>query len=288
MPRPANRSSILPIATTGIDAARQAIEQRLAGRRQRVVVAVRRPREMAGRADERPRDHAADAEPLADEPVGDLAVAIQLRDRHDVFVRGNLKHAVGRRVDDQRAGAHVLGAELVDDRGARRRLVAEHAAAGQARELRDDLRREAVGKRRERAVEHDAHHLPVPGDRVLPRRRLGHAAVRTERRTGRNRGDRRDRGDLFQEDLCAFSAFFALSAVSSGPSICTRRSRPRLRSVGIFSGTRLRDVADRVAALIAVRRRVRQLADADAVHDDDDGAGERRLRGRHAAYWCEK
>ena len=26
---------------------------------------------------------------------------------------------------------------------------------------------------------------------------------------------------------------------------------------------------------------------SDAVHDDDDGAGERRLRGRHAAYWCE-
>jgi hypothetical protein len=40
----------------------------------------------------------------------------------------------------------------------------------------------------------------------------------------------------------------------------------------------LRDVADGVAALIAVRRRIRQLADTDAVHDNDDGALERRLR----------
>ncbi len=30
--------------------------------------------------------------------------------------------------------------------------------------------------------------------------------------------------------------------------------------------------------LIAVRGRVRQLADTDAVHDNDDGALERRLR----------
>ena len=141
MPRPANRSSILPIATTGRDAAVIAIEQRLARRRQRVVVAVRGARELPGRADERARDDAADAESLADQPVGDLAGAIELGHRHDVFVRGDLEHAVGRRVDDERAGPQVLGAELVDDRRAGRRLVAEHAAAGQARELVDDRRR---------------------------------------------------------------------------------------------------------------------------------------------------
>ena len=85
-----------------------AIEQRLAARRQRVVVAIGRPRETAGRADERPRDDAADAEALAHELVRDLARAVQLRHGHDRLVRGDLKHAVGRRVDDQRAGPHVL------------------------------------------------------------------------------------------------------------------------------------------------------------------------------------
>ena len=94
----------------------------------------------ARRADERPRDDAADAEPIADELEGDLAAAIQLRDRHDVFVRGNLKHAVGRRVDDRRAGAHVLRAELVDDRRAGRRLVARTPPADAALELGDDVR----------------------------------------------------------------------------------------------------------------------------------------------------
>ena len=34
------------------------------------------------------------------------------------------------------------------------------------------------------------------------------------------------------------------------------------------------DVAERIAAFVAVRRGVGQLADADAVHDDDDGARE--------------
>jgi hypothetical protein len=37
------------------------------------------------------------------------------------------------------------------------------------------------------------------------------------------------------------------------------------------------DVAYGVAPLIAVGGRVRQLADPDAVHDDDDGAAEGRL-----------
>jgi hypothetical protein len=57
---------------------------------------------------------------------------IELGNRHDLFVRRDLKHAVGGGVDDQRAGAQVLGPELVDDRGTRRRLVADHAAAGEA------------------------------------------------------------------------------------------------------------------------------------------------------------
>ena len=110
----------------------QAIEQRLARRRQRVVVAVRRAREAPRRADERARDHAADAQPFANELVGDLAVAIELANRHDVLVRRDLEDAVGRRVDDRRAGPHVLGSELVDDLRPGSGLVAEHAAPGPA------------------------------------------------------------------------------------------------------------------------------------------------------------
>ena len=38
------------------------------------------------------------------------------------------------------------------------------------------------------------------------------------------------------------------------------------------------DVAEGVAALVAVRRRIRQLADADRVHDDENDTGEGRHR----------
>ena len=125
MPRPAKRSSILPIATTGIDAGGQAIEQRLAGGGQRVVAAVRGSLERSWSADERPGDDPADPEPLAYELVRDLAGAIQLRHGDDGFVGGDLEHAVCRRVHDERAGPHVLGAELVDDLRSGRRLVAD-------------------------------------------------------------------------------------------------------------------------------------------------------------------
>ena len=226
MPRPAKRSSILPIATTGSRAAVSAIEQRLAGRRQRVVVAVRGAREAPGRADERPRDDAADAEPLADQLVGDLAGAIQLGDRHDLFVRGDLEDAVGRRVDDQRAGAHVLGAELVDDLGAGRGLVAEHAAAGAARELGDDLRRKPVretsgtgGRARCPSSPSGRSPSPCPADA---------SAIRPNAPPARDR------------------------SAASAADASTTRSRPSARSVGSCSGTCARDVAERVAALVAV------------------------------------
>ena len=39
-----------------------------------------------------------------------------------------------------------------------------------------------------------------------------------------------------------------------------------------------RDVAERVAALVLVQRGIGQLADADAVEDDDDGAREHAVR----------
>ena len=62
-----------------------------------------------------------------------------------------------------------------------------------------------------------------------------------------------------------------------------RAPRPSERSVGTRSGTLRGDVAERVAALVAVRARVGQLADADAVEDDDDDALRRRHGWRRGA-----
>ena len=66
-------------------------------------------------------------------------IAVELVDRDDVLVRRDLEHAVGRRVDDRRAGAHVLRPERVDDRRAGRDDVAERLPADAPLEFRDDV-----------------------------------------------------------------------------------------------------------------------------------------------------
>ena len=101
-----------------------------------------------------------------------------------------------------------------------------------------------VGKHRKRTIEHDAHHFPVAGDRVLAGRRLGHAPdrARTDDRSAAIVADRRD-----------------------APQAERAQRRQRERHPP-------RDVAEGVAALVAVRRRIRQFADADAVEHDDDGS----------------
>ena len=100
----------------------------------------------------------------------------------------------------------------------------------------------SVRERRERTIEHEPGDLPVAGHRVLARRALRHPAE------------------------CA------ARPVAAEPPRSTTRSRPRLRSVGSRSGIWRVDVADRIAALVAVDGGVRQFADAGAVHDDQDDA----------------
>ncbi len=122
------------------------------------------------------------------------------------------------------------------------RTVRGYAAAGAAGELGDHGRGKPVGKHRKRPLEHDAHQLPVAGDRVLAGRRFGHASDGRARPIDRGAGDRRD------------------APQTEGAQ---RRDRqPHAR----------RNVAERVAALVAIRRRVGQFADADAVEHDDDCA----------------
>ena len=168
-------------------------------------------------------------------------------------MRRDLEHAVSRRVDDERPGAHVLGAELVDDDRSRCRLVAEDRASRPRGKVCQHLAGKAVRKYREGDVENDSHHLPVSGDGVFSSRRLGHPAGRCRSRD-RSRYQSRGRSRRQRHE-----------AVES------ERSQRR-----DFQRNAPRDVADGVASLIAVRRSVGQLADADTVHDDDDDAFERR------------
>ena len=184
-PRPANRSLTLPIEITPIPRLDKRVQQRRPGRFERVVVTIGGAREGARHADERPCDDAANTRPARREIERRFADSVLLRDRDHVFMRGDLKHAVGRRIDDRLAGPHVLGAEPVDDLGAGGDHVAQGAAANAPLELGDELRRKPGRKRRKWPVQHDAHHLPVSGDGILAGRHFGHPAVGAARRAWR-------------------------------------------------------------------------------------------------------
>src|SRR6266487_3044730 len=118
---------------------RETVEQRRCERREREVAAIRRAPERPLDADEGARDDAADTHPDTCKLEGDFAPAIQLGNRHDVFVRRDLEDTVGRRVHDWLAGAHVFGAQLLDDGRAARRLVGQRATAYAPLELADAL-----------------------------------------------------------------------------------------------------------------------------------------------------
>ena len=105
------------------------------------------------------------------------ADCVQVSHRNDFLMRGDLKHAVGRRIHDGLASANVLRTESIDDFGARCHDVAQRAAADATFELGHPIRWKSLGKSRKRALEDDTHHFPMPGDRVLAGRSLRHASI---------------------------------------------------------------------------------------------------------------
>ena len=218
-------------------------------RHERVVVAVRRAHVVVGRAGERPRDHAADCVLAGEDLARDLARLVELVERHRLLVRRDLEDGVGRRVDDPLAGLLVLLAELLDDLGARRGLVAEHAAPGAVHERVDDVVREPVRIRRERLRGDDAHQLPVAGGRVLALRPLEEPA--RDRRRSRLRRAALELLDVPEPE------------------------RLHVREIEAADG--LRDVRERVRALVAVPVGVRQRAGPDGVEHDHAGTRSRGL-----------
>ena len=202
---------------------------------------VRRALVVARLADERPRDHAADRV-LAREDLARLPAAlVQLLERDRLLVRGDLEDGVRRRVDDPLARLLVLLAELLDDLGARRRLVAEHAARRRVHERVDDVVREAVRVRRQGLRRDDAHHLPVAERRVLP----------FERSSSRP----------------ATAGAPCMGATPSSGRDVAEPERLHGRQVETADGAR--DVAEGVRALVSELCCVRQGACAHTVEHDD-------------------
>ena len=152
-----------------------------ARRLEREVVPPRRPPVGTVGALERTGDHPADGVLSTQDPASRAAGGVQLLERDDRLVGRDLEHAVGRRVDDPAPCALVLGAQALDDLGARRCDVADHPAPRRRGELLDDIGREAVRVGRERPLRDDAHHLPVSRRGVHPQRALVQAAPHRRR-----------------------------------------------------------------------------------------------------------
>src|SRR5450432_1417608 len=172
------------------------IEQHALGRRHGVIMAIGGAREITGRADERPRNHAADFVRAAQDFARGFAHLVKFPKRDHLFVRGDLEDAIGGRVDNGRPRAHVVGAQLLDDLGAGSRPVTQRTAAGPPLELAYDLGRKTVRKKREWFGEMDAHHFPMAGSGVLTRR--GQRAFSVCGRGLRNRREAGERLDVAQ------------------------------------------------------------------------------------------
>ena len=192
-------------------------------------------------ADERTRDDAADLQLARQQLARDLAIAIQLLQRHNRFVRRDLEDAVRRGIDDQLAGLDVRLAQLVEDRRAGGGLVAQRAAADGLFKLLDEILREAVRERRERLRKLNARDFPMAGRGVLAGGNLAQLAEAALRRIH-----------------------------PAGEARAVDVRQPQLHQMRQFRMAGIDDMAERIRALVAVIRSVRQFADAHAVQNDDD------------------
>src|SRR6185369_3417312 len=143
-------------------------------------------------ADEGTRDHPREPVRLAD-GTRRLAPTVEGLQRDLLLVRGDLEHAVRARVDDGLAGAQVLLAQLVEDDGAARGLVAEVTGrSGVAQPRLHQRGRKSLREGGEALLQDDAHHFPMAGGGVLALRLLRHLAeAGPRRRRWGAAGDRR-------------------------------------------------------------------------------------------------
>jgi len=101
------------------------------------------------------------------DPPSDPADLIQPLDGHGPLVASHLEDTVSTGVQDGLAGAEVLFPQVSDDVGSRGRIVAQDAHAEGLLEGCDQIGGETIRIGWEGAIHQDAHHLPVPGHRVL-------------------------------------------------------------------------------------------------------------------------
>ena len=92
-------------------------------------------------------------------------------------MRRNLKNAVCRSIDDQRALFDSFLPQTLDDLRAGRDAVAEQRIAHPCGKFLHKILREPVGEGRKRLVQYHAAHFPMAGRGILAAGALGHFAI---------------------------------------------------------------------------------------------------------------
>ena len=242
------------------------VEQGRLGRRHGKILAVRRAAEgLAGLADERPGDHAADMQRVAQVPHH-LAEIIEALEPEMLLMRGDLQNGVDGSVADRHAGPDMLLAEILDHRGSRRVAIGEdarHPALPDHR-FRQFGRKggDGVGEIPPVEAGRQAGDLPMAGRRVLA---AGHflrgavearlqpsAGVAVEGKSAAQPGGVRQA----QRRHCGK----------------TQRSLAQAFAVAAAVGAGLRDMSERIRAVIAVACGVCCAADAEGVENEDESA----------------
>jgi hypothetical protein len=215
----------------------ESIEPRLSDGFDGVVPPVGCANEGAGLPDEGARNHATDGVVTDENGPGESADLPETFRRPDLLVRGDLEDGIAGRVEDRSPRRLMLRAQLLNDLGSRRRLVAKDLLPEVFLEGPENLRRKPVRIERERALHDEPHHFPVTRRRVLSRR-----------------------------ELVGLSAGAGCPASAGGIEESEQSERLEVRQRGRYA---IENVTERVGAGVAVRVRIRSGAHAETVADDD-------------------
>src|SRR5882762_3034735 len=222
---------------------RENIHQHRLGRIHRIIMPPRRPNIMSGHSRKWPREHPSHAvRPIQQFPC-DLAHAIELGNWNHLFMRGDLKHAIARRVHNRLARPHVFFAQLLDNLRTGCWLVSDRLLANLLLEFFDQISRESVFVNRKRLVQPHPGHFPMSGRRIFSGRDCRSLAIRSKRSSGWNL--MLQRRDVRQSEAHQIRDL----------------QRPR------FS-----DMSKRVPAHVAILRRIRELSNPHAIQHDPENS----------------
>jgi hypothetical protein len=168
----------------------------------------------------------------------EVANPVQLIKRNDFFVRCDLKDRISGRIDDRVSRSKMFITPFIDDDRTGSRYVSQNPfASGFIKEPLDDRGWKPVGIKRERSFGNESSNFPMSRGAVLALGALGH---------------------LSETPLNRVPWIKSLDWSDAAKAQSFKMGKTK-------TAKHPRDVPDGVGSLVAIERRIRELADADAI-----------------------